>query len=500
MSSDLLLAIDCSTSGAKAVVFSADGRSVSSGRQSFSLQRPAPGRHEQNADDWWAATTAAITTAAAGIDPARIAALVVTHQRETFVCLDEHRRPIRPAILWTDGRSVPQVARFGSEETHRISGRVPDITPAIFKLAWLREHEPETLRRATHIGDVSAFLNAKLTGRWVTSASSGDSLGLMDLATQQWSAPLCEIAGVDPAQLPEVVKPGTVIGALDGATAARLGLAADTPVVAGAGDGQCAALGTGVADPDAMYLNVGTALVAGYVSPEYLWSRRYRTVLDAPGQGYLLETFTQSGTYLVSWFVDTFSPSLLADTPGGEAQVAREETLEKRAAAIAPGSDGLVALPYWNGAQTPYWDGDARGAVIGWSGVHTGAHLYRALLEGVAFEIRLQTDGVEADTGIEVTHFLTTGGGSRSATWSQLIADVTGRRLEICAEAETTALGAAMLASCAVGVHPDLATAAKNMARTERTYLPREDSAKTYEPLYQRYVDIYPTLRTLFQP
>jgi xylulokinase len=239
--------------------------------------------------------------------------------------------------------------------------------------------------------------------------------------------------------------------------------------------------------------------VAVYVSREYLWSRRYRTVLDAPGHGYLLEAFTQSGTYLISWFIDTFAPSLLADSPSGEAQVAREETLEKRAAAIAPGSDGLVALPYWNGAQTPYWDGDARGAVIGWSGVHTGAHLYRALMEGVAFEIRLQTDGVEADTGFGITHFLTTGGGSRSATWSQLIADVTGRRLEICAESETTALGAAMLASCAVGVHPDLPTAAQRMARTERTFTPDEDSARAYESLYQRYVSIYPTLRELFQ-
>lgn len=498
MLQDLLLAVDCSTSGAKAVVFTAAGRSVASGKQSFALDRPAPGRHEQDADDWWIATSAAISRATAEVDSARIAALVVTHQRETFVCLDTDGRPLRPAIVWADGRSVRQVARYGSDETHRISGRVPDITPSIFKLAWLREHEPETLQRSARIGDVSAFLNEKLTGRWVTSASSGDSMGLMDLATRQWSPALCDIAGVGAQQLPEIVTPGSVISGLGRATAALLGLAEGTPVVAGAGDGQCAALGTGLAEPDAMYLNVGTALVAGYASPEYLWSRRYRTVLDAPGQGYLLETLTQSGTYLISWFVDRFSPSLLAESPSGTCEVAREADLEKRAAAIAPGCEGLVALPYWNGAQTPYWDGDARGAVIGWSGAHTGAHLYRALLEGIAFETRLQTDGVEADTGSKVTHFLTTGGGSRSATWSQLIADVTGRRLDICAESETTALGAAMLAACAVGVHSDLSTAARQMARTERTFAPRPDVAETYESLYQRYVTIYPTLRDLF--
>jgi xylulokinase len=496
---DLLLAVDCSTSGAKAVVFTADGHSVASGKQSFALERPAPGRHEQNSDDWWTATSASIALAMENVDATRIAALVVTHQRETFVCLDAAGRPLRPAIVWADGRSVPQVARYGSDETHRISGRVPDITPSIFKLAWLREHEPETLQRSARIGDVSAFLNEKLTGRWVTSASSGDSMGLMDLATQRWSDPLCAIAGVDPSQLPAIVPPGAVIGRLSDDVASQLGLVGDTPVVSGAGDGQCAALGTGLAEPDAMYLNVGTALVAGYASPEYLWSRRYRTVLDAPGRGYLLETFTQSGTYLISWFVDRFSPSLLAETPTGACEVAREVDLEKRAGAIAPGCEGLVALPYWNGAQTPYWDGDARGAVIGWSGAHTGAHLYRALLEGIAFETRLQTDGVEADTGIEVTHFLTTGGGSRSATWSQLIADVTGRRLDICAESETTALGAAMLAACAVGVHPDLPTAAKEMARVERTFTPRPDVAATYETLYQRYVTIYPALRDLFR-
>ena len=493
---DLLLAVDCSTSGAKAVVFTADGRSVSSGKQSFQLQRPAPGWHEQNSEDWWTATSAAIARAASSVDHTRIAALVITHQRETFVCLDAAGQPIRPAIVWADGRSVPQVARYGSDETHRISGRVPDITPSIFKLAWLREHEPETLRRSARIGDVSAYLNEKLTGRWVTSASSGDSMGLMDLRSREWSAPLCDIAGVAPSQLPEIVAPGCVIGAVSAGVAAQLGLAEGTPVVAGAGDGQCAALGTGLAHPDAMYLNVGTALVAGYASPDYLWSRRYRTVLDAPGSGYLLETFTQSGTYLISWFVDTFSPSLLADPDGGE--VAREADLEKRAAAIPPGCDGLVALPYWNGAQTPYWDGDARGAVLGWSGAHTGAHLYRALLEGIAFETRLQTDGVESDTGNAVTHFLTTGGGSRSATWAQLIADVTGRRLDVCAESETTALGAAMLAACAIGVQPDLVTAARRMARTERSFTPRPETSRTYESLYRRYVTIYPTLRELF--
>lgn len=496
MGRDLVVAVDCSTSAAKAVVFGPDGRSLSSGRRPFALAKTPDGRHEQDADDWWLATSTAMSKAMEGVDPARVAALTVTHQRETFVCIDESGAPIRPAIVWADNRSVPQIEKYGSDETHRISGRVPDITPAIFKLAWLKEHEPETLAKAVRVADVSSFLHNKLIGRWVASASSGDSLGLMDLSTQQWSPELCDIAGVVAEQLPDIAAPGTVIGTLTAEAAAVVGLEPGTPVVAAAGDGQCAALGTGLSGSDTMYLNVGTALVAGFVSKDYLWSRKYRTVLDAPGQGYLLEAFTQSGTYLISWFIDTFAPSLVA----GDAElagVARERDLEIRAGVVPAGSDGLFAVPYWNGAQTPFWDGNARGTVLGWSGVHTGAHLYRALLEGAAYEIRLQVDGVEEDTKRPVTRFLATGGGSRSELWSQIIADVTGRPVEICAESETTALGAAMLATCAVGIHADLRAAAEAMTRTVRTITPRSEVSELYSTLYERYLRIYPAVREL---
>ncbi|MGB3481260.1 MAG: FGGY family carbohydrate kinase [Mycobacterium sp.] len=495
---DLVLAVDCSTSGAKAVVFGPDGRSLSSGRRTFAMAKTPEGRHEQDAHDWWRATSAVIAEAMAGVQSSRVAAVTVTHQRETFVCVDGDGEPLRPAIVWADNRSVPQVARYGSDETHRISGRVPDITPAIFKLAWLKEHEPETLRQAARIADVAAYLHWQLTGRWVTSASSGDSLGLMDLGSQEWSPTLCEIAGVAPAQLPDIAVPGSVIGAVDAPTAEQLGLEPGTPVIAAAGDGQCAALGTGVSDADTMYLNVGTALVAGYVSPEYRWSRKYRTVLDASGQGFLLEAFTLSGAYLITWFVDTFVPALLAQGADPSC-AAREQDLEAGAETVPPGSDGLFTVPYWNGSQTPYWEGNARGTVLGWSGIHTGAHFYRSVLEGSAFEVRLQVEGVVADTGVPVRRFLATGGGSRSPLWSQIIADVTGIQVDICAETETTALGAAMMASCAVGIHADLRAAAAAMTRTVQSIVPRPDIAEQYGELYERYLRIYPTVRELCQ-
>ena len=495
---DLVLAVDCSTSGAKAVVFGPDGRSLSSGRATFTMAKTPEGRHEQNAHDWWRTTSAVIAQAMAGVDRTRVAAMTVTHQRETFVCVDAAGEPLRPAIVWADNRSVPQVEEFGSDETHRISGRVPDITPAIFKLAWLNQHEPAMLRSATRIADVAAYLHWRLTGRWITSASSGDSLGLMDLASRQWSPTLCEIAGVEIHQLPEIATPGTVIGAVDGAVAEQLGLTPGTPVIAAAGDGQCAALGTGVSDADTMYLNVGTALVAGYVSPEYRWSRKYRTVLDAAGHGFLLEAFTLSGAYLITWFVDTFAPALLAQ--GADAScAAREQDLEAGAASVPPGSDGLFTVPYWNGSQTPYWEGNARGTVLGWSGIHTGAHFYRSILEGSAFEVRLQVEGVIADTGVPVRRFLATGGGSRSPLWSQIIADVTGIQVDICAETETTALGAAMMASCAAGIHPDLPAAAAAMTRTVQSIAPQPAVAQQYDGLYKRYLTIYPVVREICQ-
>jgi len=241
---DLVVAVDCSTTASKALIFDAGGRTLGQGRHAIPLAQPGPGRHEQSASDWWTATSSAVRTALAGLYPARVAAVVVTHQRETFCCLVDETE-VRPAIVWMDSRAQRLVQTLGSEEVHAVSGRPPDNTPPLYKLAWLTRHEPLMIDRATRIGDVGAYLNLRLTGRWVSSWASADCLGLMDMLSRTWSEDLCTLAGVRAEQLPEIVAPGEVIGGLGERAARELGLPPGTAVIAGAGDGQCAAVGAG---------------------------------------------------------------------------------------------------------------------------------------------------------------------------------------------------------------------------------------------------------------
>lgn len=274
-----------------------------------------------------------------------------------------------------------------------------------------------TLDSADRIGDVSAYLNLRLTGQWASSRASADCTGMMDMVLGTWSRELCTTVGVPIDKLPPriVDPPGAAIGLVTDEVAAELGLPAGLPVIAAAGDGQCAAVGAGVIAPGSVYLNMGTAEVCGTISEDYVWDRDYRTVVAASGNGYLLEAFLSSGTYLINWFLDSFG----SGTPASE-QIA---DLEAALTDIGPGAEGgLLALPYWHGAQTPYWDSAARGgAVIGWTGTHTKAHFYRAILEGVAFEVKLQVEGLTRAVADKPTELLVTGGGSRSPPiWHRL--------------------------------------------------------------------------------
>src|SRR5918997_3689170 len=184
---DYVIGIDCSTTATKAVVWDREGNAVAEGRASFTLSVPRPDWGEQDADEWWRSTVAALRRAAGAVDARRIGAVGITQQRETFVCLDAEDRPIRPAILWLDSRARDEVERFGSEGVHRITGKPPNPTPGFYQLLWLREHEPDTLNRAAKVVDVHAFLVHRMTGHWRTSWATADPLGLVDLASFDWS-------------------------------------------------------------------------------------------------------------------------------------------------------------------------------------------------------------------------------------------------------------------------------------------------------------------------
>lgn len=495
MAADLVIGVDCSTTAAKAVVWAPDGMPLSIARVPFELSQPRPGWGEQNAEDWWSALTSAVQRAAQTVDVARIAAITVTHQRESFVCLDEDGKPLRPAMLWLDVRAVDEVERYGTDDVHRITGKPPNPTPGWYKLMWLAEHEPEVLARVGRVVDLHGFIVHRLTGLWQTSTASADPLGLVDMATGQYDAGLLAACGLTEANMAELVEPGTVVGPMLDDVADRLGLMRGTLVVAGAGDGQAAQLGTGITAPRTAFLNLGSGIISGTVSPTYTYAREYRTLFAATPGLYSLETFMGGGTFNLTWFVDRFSA---VDPRALGLDVSAESILETAAAQLPPGAEGLLVLPYWTGALTPYWDHDARGVILGLTGIHGKSHVYRALLEGIAFEQRFLTDGLDAVLDDPIERLIVLGGGSRSPVWCQIIADVLQRQVDVVREPESTCLGAGMLAAAAVGIHGSIAEAAAAMSGTSRRHEPHPATSSTYDRLYSVYRTIYPSLAQVF--
>lgn len=493
MSEDrVVIAVDCSTTGAKASVWNTDGTELASGRADLDLSIPAPGRGEQDPRQWWTAMQTAVRSAVEGIDVSRVVSLTVTHQRETFVCLDEDGEAIRPAMLWLDSRAGEQVDRFGSADVHDRTGKPPNTTVSYYKLLWLAEREPLVLSRTAHVVEVHGYLVHRMTGLWATSRASMDPTGLLDIRTGDYDASVLTHLGLDRPQLSTLHSPGEVIGGLTTAAAELLGLLPGTLIVAGAGDGQCAGLGAGVAAPGRAYLNIGTGLISGTYSSQYRPDSAYRAMLGTIPGSFVYETFGGAGTYMISWFIDTFT------RPSEEFCGGAEATLESEAAVVPRGSDGLYVVPYWNGALTPYWDHEARGIMVGFQGVHRRAHIYRAVLEGVAFELRLSQDQVEQATGDAVEEFVAMGGGSQSPLWCQILADVLGRPVVLSRERETTCLGAGMLAAFGAGLFPSIRHAAESMSSTGLRYEPDFKAADAYEALYHQYAAIYPAFRSFF--
>ncbi|SDE95434.1 xylulokinase [Paracoccus isoporae] len=493
---DLVLGIDCSTTAAKAVVWDCEGRALSMGRAPMKHTAPKPGWGEQDPVDWWRATSDAIGQACRQIAPSRLAAIAITHQRETFACLDEAGYALRPAMLWLDTRATAEVAEHGSEEVHRITGKPPNTATSWYKLLWLKSRERKVLESAHKVVDVHTYLVNRLTGEWQTSYGSVDPLGVLDLETFELHGGLIDALGLQKHHFGEVHAPGTVVGALRANVAEDLGLNPGLPVVAGLGDGQSAGLGVGIVRPGQAYLNLGTGIVSGSFAADYRTDRSFRTMAGGLPGSYLTETFFGGGTYNITWFVDRFS-----DIPSGAfgLGVIPEQILESAAAGLPIGADGLIALPYLTGSLTPYWDSNARGVFFGLTGRHGKAHVYRAILEGLSMEQRLSTTGAEAATGSVTKTFRIMGGGSRSPLWCQMLADMLHRPVEVASEPEATCLGAAMLAASATGLHDGIAEAAEAMSHAGRLYEPDPVAGDKYDRVFDVYKDIYPALRDHFR-
>ena len=495
VSAGFVVGLDCSTTSTKAIAFDRSGIIVSYASEPIPLSSPQQNYYEQDSGIWWRSTKKVLRAVTHDIDPGNIAALAISNQRETFVPLDGGGKPLRSAILWLDERCKDVVEQFarqiGKNRIHRITGKPADYAPVVYRLAWMKINEPNLFREIGMVCDVHSYLAWKLTGSFKTSWASADPLGLFDMRNKKWSTIILKTLGLKEAQLPEAFSPGSVLGKVSQQASEMTGLSTDTLVISGGGDGQAAGLGSNVLAPQRAYLNLGTAVVAGIYGTQYRTNSAFRTMCSCSDSGYNYECSLRAGTFALDWLIK----KVLMTDPERRPVIYKE--LEKEASRIPPGSDGLIYLPYLSGVMNPYWNADARGAFIGLSPVHTRGHLYRSILEGIAFEQRLAVELVERAVGTKVKEFVAIGGGAANQLWCSIIADTTDRSILIPNNVEASALGAAVAAAVGSRWYTSFREAAMGMTATKTEIKPDMNNHEIYKKVFERYKQIYPALRRI---
>jgi xylulokinase len=497
MTEPLVIGIDSSTTATKAIAWDRNGRVEVEGRARIPMANPQPGWFEQDPEDWWRSTAEALRQVTAVVDPARIEALSIANQRETFAVLDRDGNALRPGLLWLDERSGEDVRilveRHGVERIRQITGKTPDPTPALFGLSWLSRNEPETLGRTAHVVEVHGFLVHRLTGKRATSWASADPLGVYDMAARGYSAELLGPLGLGPDRFFDARRPGEVLGVVTPEAARATGLRAGTRVIAGGGDGQAGGVGCGVIETGRAYCNLGTATVSGVWAGRYMVDAGWRTMNSVSGEGFINELCLRTGTFLTDWFVGNLFGL------DGAADPQAYQRLEAEAATVPVGSCGLLLTPWWLGSMTPYWDNDARGVMIGLSAEHGRGHFYRAMMEGIALEQALGIGKIEAALRVPVTEIVAIGGGSRSDLWCQILADSIGRPVLRSSTVEASSLGAGICAAVGTGWFGDMKAAVASMAgRIERTIEPDPKRHARYAELLALFERLYPQLQSIY--
>ena len=304
--SPLVLGLDCSTTACKAIVWDCRGKSISKGYSSLALLAPQPGWHEQPAESWWESMAHAMRQALSQVDEKRLKALCIAHQRETFVPLDEHDRPLMNGIVWMDERArnlLPALEQaLGQDKFHRLTGKRLSVNLTIAKIAWLRHYRPDVFAQTRKYMDLHAYLVHRLTDVYRTGWGCADPTGLFDIQNHCWAESLLEEVDIRIEQLPETFSPGTVVGYVSPVAADTCGLPVGLPVVAGIGDGQASGLGVNITSPGDAYLSLGTSVISGTFSDQYIFDPAFRTMTGGIPGSHLLETVQLGGGYTLAWW------------------------------------------------------------------------------------------------------------------------------------------------------------------------------------------------------
>ncbi len=469
-----MLGIDVGTTETKAGLVTLDGRLLALARAAHPLRMgPEPGVAEQDPEAWWEAV-AATSRELLSRSPGNVLAIAVDGHGPTLTAVDAVGRATRPAITWLDTRAAGELDELSLVSGLR--GWALGVLPAALHV---ERTEPGVAAQTRWYLNTWEYLALRLSG----VAASTLVPGQPNPAT-----PSVIDAGVPRDRVPEAIAAGQVLGGLTDDAAAAIGVPAGTPVVAGMVDAFASFHGAGMLEPgDAMDAG-GTAGGFGvYTDRPFDVAGAFCTPAPLPGRFILGGAFAATGKAL-DWFRE--------DVLGGGATI---EALIGEAAAVPPGADGLVFLPYLAGERSPLWDPDARGAFAGLTVGHGRGHFVRAILEAAALAVRHLAAPMLA-AGVRVDEMRVCGGPARSETWNRIKADVTGFPVAVPHVLETAVLGSAIVGAAAIGAHPDVPAAIRAMSRIDRRVEPDPGVRDTYATLFDAYTALHPAISGALRP
>jgi sugar (pentulose or hexulose) kinase len=481
---DTLVSVDVGTSGARASAYDTDGELLLEVRRPYPTRTPRDGWAEQDATKWRSASISALSTLIRQLGPQHsIHAIGLTGQCPSVVPIDRRGAPLRPGLIYRDNRAVAEAdalcEMFGAEALHTLTGHVPAAFHVAAKILWIRANEPEVFKATRLFLQPTEFLALTLTGEAVTDWSMAAASALLNLRKREWAPQLVDAVGLDMAQLPVPSASWCVVGALRPSVVQRLGLAKTIPVVAGAGDSIACAFGAGVTSPGPVSEMAGSSTCLNTVVSEPtrdLAITHYPSAVGA--EGYVTEVGINTAGEALDWLA-----SLTYGGRSGRLRGADFERLDREAAEVPPGSDGLLFIPVLGDGERD--DPTLRGAALGLSVRHDRKSLARAAMEGVAFAIRAHVEGLGA-ASTPATEMRVSGRPASMRTWNRIKADVLGVPVSRVPGDATTA-GVAMLAGLGVGVYPDPESAVAIAYRPEAAIEPDPANHDRYEAFYQRY-------------
>ena len=503
-----LLAIDCGTQSVRALLFNPKGELLAKAKVAIEPYTSSqPGWAEQDPEVFWNALCDACHQLfkEKGIDKTSIAAVALTSQRSTVVNLNAEGKPLRPAIVWLDQRRAEEFPHVGGMwgAAFDLAGArdTVEYLQAECEANWINQHQPELWANTYKFIFLSGYLTYKLIGEFKDSV--GCQVGYMpfDYKKQAWATKshwYWQALEIQKEKLVELVPVGSPLGEISAAASAATGIPAGLTMIASAADKACEVLGSGSLESNIACLSYGTTATINTTHEKYIEIIPLIPPYPAAVPDlYNMELQIYRGYWMVNWFKNEFG---LRETGIAEKRGMEPEALfDDLVSSVPPGSQGLVLQPYWSpGLRHP--GPEARGAIIGFSDVHTRAHLYRAILEGLAYALLEGKERTEKRSKVKIDQIRIAGGGSQSDAAMQITADVFGLQVSRPHLYEASGLGAAMNAAVGAGLHPDYSTALSAMTRLGDTFMPEMATHRIYQELYQGvYLKMYARLQPFYK-